>query len=170
MAKKEKIELFFDKIFFDESGCWLWTGALSNGYGLFRNEQSKQGTAHNFSYRYFKGKISDHLQIDHLCRIRSCVNPEHLEAVTPRDNLDRANHWSKINREKRNCPKGHEYSMENTQITSIGSRICKRCNRERMRKLREKTIKLPIKQLKKSCINCGILLRKNEICTCGGGK
>lgn len=164
MARREKIELFLEKISISKSGCWLWTGCLSKGYGLFRHEKSVQSTAHRFSYKYFKGTIPKNLQIDHLCKVRSCVNPEHLEAVTAKENLDRARHWSTLNREKDACPKGHKYTSENTYITSTGGRSCKRCNRERMRILRADKIKSYTRKLKRSCGKCGKLLRKFAKC------
>ena len=68
------------------NSCWLWTGRLyKEGYGEF-GWNNGHGRAHRFSYTYYKGKIPNGLVIDHLCRVRSCVNPDHLEAVTIREN------------------------------------------------------------------------------------
>jgi hypothetical protein len=77
-----------------ESGCWIWTSALNGqGYGhLGWSENGKQVTrgAHRFSYELHKGQIPTGLTIDHLCYVRNCVKPEHLEAVTHEENLSRA--------------------------------------------------------------------------------
>lgn len=71
------------------SGCWLWVGAIgSNGYGVFRLSD-KSASAHRYSWEQLVGQIPDGLHLDHLCRIRNCVNPAHLEPVTPRVNVQR---------------------------------------------------------------------------------
>jgi hypothetical protein len=79
------------------TGCWLWTGYVDrHGYGQFKG--AKQGSAHRWSYEYHAGPIPEGLQLDHLCRVRSCVNPAHLEPVTCRVNVSRGlvqgNSWA----------------------------------------------------------------------------
>jgi hypothetical protein len=74
------------------SGCWLWTGAVSSeGYAVFE-VAGKQVRAHRFSYERYRGKIPGDLTIDHLCRVRCCVNPNHLEVVTIQENIRRREH------------------------------------------------------------------------------
>jgi hypothetical protein len=71
-------------------GCWLWRGTLTwDGYGLFRNLGSRTG-AHRHAYQFLVGPIPEGLQLDHLCRVRNCVNPAHLEPVTAAENTRRA--------------------------------------------------------------------------------
>ena len=81
-----ELERFEIKVHRNEFGCWLWIGALNrSGYGLFNKTK-----AHRFAYQMFVGPIEDGMHIDHLCRVRNCVNPSHLEAVTISENNRRA--------------------------------------------------------------------------------
>lgn len=80
MATPDRRELasVFSRISVDENGCWLWTGCLTGkGYAAYRGNG-----AHRFTHEWFVGPIAAGLEVDHLCRVRRCVNPAHLEAVT----------------------------------------------------------------------------------------
>jgi len=113
------------------SGCWLWKGGCDNkGYGRFC-VKGKTHLAHRFSYECYNDKIKEGLQIDHLCRNPPCVNPQHLEQVTNRENIRRGRDW---HREKTHCPRGHPYSEENTHVFKAGGRRCKICYRISSRK------------------------------------
>ena len=110
--------------------CWIWTATTNNGgYGQFWFD-SKDVGAHRWMYETLVGPIPEGLQIDHLCRVRNCINPKHLEPVTCGENVRRGDHWC---RRKTHCPQGHPYDEDNTLIYRSGSRACKECNRERGR-------------------------------------
>ena len=115
--------------------CWVWAAcADSSGYGRFRvgGRAGRTWYAHRLSYTYWRGPIGDGLQIDHLCRNTSCVNPAHLDAVTQSANIRRGDGVAAANAVKTHCPQGHEYTAENTEISG-GGRQCVICRRERGR-------------------------------------
>jgi len=123
--------------------CHEWTGGKNNnGYGSFRINGKPIGS-HRFAYEMNYGKIPEGLVIDHLCKNHSCVNPEHLEAVTQQENCTRGLSGKHGNQrkgsehpesKKTHCPKGHEYNQENTYRDPKGHRFCKSCRREVDRK------------------------------------
>jgi hypothetical protein len=116
----------------DDNGCWLWQGTLSrNGYGRHRVGPGRGlEMAHRVSYAHYVGPIPEGLQIDHLCRVRSCTNPAHLEAVTASVNTERQDHDA---RRRTECPQGHPYDAENTIVRADGFRRCRECDRARKR-------------------------------------
>lgn len=111
--------------------CWLWTGRLdAYGYGVVRDYQlwGKNGhrKAHRLSYEMLVGPIPDGLDIDHLCRVRNCVNPAHLEPVTRQVNLLRGQTIPAANAAKTHCPQGHPYEGHNL-IQKPSGRLCRIC-------------------------------------------
>lgn len=99
----------------DANGCWLWTGSVNNcGYGNFRYDGTPMG-AHRASYLIFVGPIPTGMSIDHLCRVRRCVNPAHLEPVTQRLNVLRGIAPTAVHGAKTHCIHGHEFTAENTR-------------------------------------------------------
>jgi hypothetical protein len=122
-------------------GCLIFQGTvLSNGYGQISDHGRKRAT-HTIVYERTHGAMPPGLQIDHLCRVRSCVNVDHLEAVTCATNLNRAiGNAFQTQRAKTHCPQGHPYSGINLRMRKDGGRKCVVCIREsdRRQRLREK--------------------------------
>lgn len=102
-----------------DGGCWLWTRSKSpDGYG-WASYRNRTHQAHRLVYTFVYGSVPDGMHLDHLCRVRHCVNPDHLEPVTPRENLlrgDTATAWRKCQR----C--GSEYTQLKTQRRCIPCR------------------------------------------------
>lgn len=112
------------------TGCWLWTGAIrGKGYGGLRVD-GKYSYAHRVSYELFRGPILAGLVIDHLCRMRSCVNPDHLEAVTTLENLRRGEGLASGHYVFRtHCRYGHAFVPGNIYVDREGRRKCIECRR-----------------------------------------
>jgi hypothetical protein len=122
----------------DRSGeCWVGPANHPRGYMQIGFEARSQ-LAHRLMYEALVGPIPDGLTIDHLCRVRACVNPAHLEPVTMRENVLRGTSFAPVNLAKTHCPHGHEYTVENTRIRSCGRRACRECCREYDRRRRPK--------------------------------
>lgn len=117
--------------------CWLWTGAKNKGHGQFTVSRTdvrspKKLMAHRYAYELLVGPIPDGLELDHLCRVRHCVNPAHLEPVTRRENLLRGETHAARNAAKTHCKRGHEFTPENTYYPK-GGRGCRTCRTAYMR-------------------------------------
>lgn len=113
--------------------CWLYVGYCnSDGYGVYSPHSKVNVLAH----RYVLGEIPEGMEVDHLCRVRNCVNPEHLEIVTHEENMHRAPFViEQMNRT--HCPQNHEYTVENTKYYN-GKRVCHTCRLERNREYRKR--------------------------------
>lgn len=119
----------FAKAHEDENGCWVFTGARSaGGYGFLR-VAGKNLYTHRVAYEEIRAKIPDGLHLDHLCRNRSCINPWHLEPVTPRINTLRGDTFQARNAAKTHCIRGHELAGDNLRTDPTGRRICRECKR-----------------------------------------
>lgn len=119
------------------NGHWI-VDKYKNGYGkIYAN--GKNWLFHRLSYEVFVGEIPEGFQVDHLCKITNCVNPDHLEAVTPRENSVRSNSVSGINSRKTHCKFGHPLSGNNLYMYGgRTARQCRRCHADREAKRRNK--------------------------------
>ena len=129
----------------DPDGCWIWTGAQSGREGarygrIWAGRRSPAGhpcadQAHRVSYEIAVGPIPDDLEIDHLCRVGLCVNPDHLEPVTRLENQRRGNAPMQEQRKQTHCKRGHEFNEENTYVWH-GMRRCRKCQADDSRRYR----------------------------------
>jgi len=158
------------------SGCWLWFGASSDGYGYI-GCGGRNRLAHRVSYEIHRGPIPEGLELDHLCRLHCCVNPDHLEAVTCKVNIGRGLTGETARRrqmDKTHCPKGHPYDETNTiwRETKYG-RWCRACMQTRAKARRERALMERQPKPPKTEFACGhsfvaenIIKRKNRSGDC----
>jgi hypothetical protein len=149
----EKVEMI------TESGCWIWMGDIftQTGYALYSPSEEERKirrywTGHVRAYELFRGPVPKGLHLDHLCRVRCCVNPWHLEAVTQKVNNERAAKARIANHSK--CAHEHELSGDNLLVMHSGRRACRACAAERIRRFYER------KRLRKTRQN---ILEKNVV-------
>ena len=141
-------ERFGLRIEVSASGCWLWTGKKTDkGYGAIRNNK-KTLAAHRVSYELHCGPIPDGKEIDHLCRVRHCVNPAHLEPVIHHVNVLRGE-AGKRQASLTHCKQGHPFDKSNTTIRPDGSRGCRICRREAGKRYASRNIE----KLREKCRN-----------------
>lgn len=136
MTKSTLSIRFWAKVDVTES-CWLWTGSRTGfGYGNFYAVPGSPVPAHRMAYELMIGPIPPGLQLDHLCRVRACVNPDHLEPVTKDENNRRGFSPTAQNARKTHCSHGHEFTPENTYTPPKRPthRYCRECSRIRKRK------------------------------------
>jgi hypothetical protein len=107
------------------TGCWLWEGHLRDGYGKVK-VRGVVTQAHRTVYELLRGPIPEGKQCDHLCRVRCCVNPDHIEPVVQRVNALRGVGIGAINSKRIVCTNGHPFEGHNL-ITRKGRRYCRRC-------------------------------------------
>lgn len=147
MSRISEADRFWPKVDIDlmnPDGCWEWIGCKNRGgYGLFRFDDRNQ-PAHRWSYIDTKGEIPDGVELDHLCRNHSCVNPDHLEAVTHQENMRRG-YAAKV--KSPYCKKGHLWTPETESWSKNQNgwpiRKCSICsvNRKRIERRRKRSLK-----------------------------
>jgi len=130
MGKATPQERYWAKVDKRADGCWVWNAARDrHGYGVFQLERRAR-IAHQVSYEWTKGARTPGLHIDHLCRNRACVNPDHLEQVTARENQMRSPiAVTAVNAMRTVCKSGHAFTEENTMYRKSGGRACRECAR-----------------------------------------
>jgi hypothetical protein len=120
------------------TGCWLWTGSHDrNGYGQFNKT-----TAHRWVFEKLRGPLPPGDELDHLCRVRSCVNPDHLEPVSRRENVLRGTSNAVMHAAKTHCVNGHPFDETNTYMrprrSGATSRSCRACTTAAQARQRER--------------------------------
>ena len=109
------------------TGCWLWLGALQRGYGRC-GYQGRLYPAHRLVFELLVAPIPAGAVLDHLCRVRHCVNPAHLEAVTIGENVLRGTGPTAVHARKTHCNRGHPLAGENLLVwTATDGRVHRRC-------------------------------------------
>ncbi len=147
MTLLEKIEQRIERV--TESGCWIWMGRTRKGYGVtcvrYLNKQ-----VHRVMYELLINAIPEGLVLDHLCRVRCCVNPHHLEVVTHRTNILRGVGFAAKNARATHCSAGHPFNSENTYLNvKRNARQCRVCVRLAMRDIRKKRSNIFLGEKKK---------------------
>jgi hypothetical protein len=130
---------FWSKVEVDgETGCWLWTASKKrDGYGRF-HFGGKNRLAHRVAYEALVGEIPKGLVTDHLCRVRQCVNPEHLEPVTDRENVLRGDTIIARQVAQTHCVHGHALAGDNVRLHRSRGRVCRACERRREAERKER--------------------------------
>lgn len=142
MAKKSLRERLLSKAVINwETGCWEWTAHRSSaGYG--RIQIGKRNVeAYRVAYELIEGSVPQGLHLDHLCRVRHCINPAHLEPVTQRENTLRGVSPAARHAARNTCAAGHLHSESNTRVIN-GKRSCRECDRARQSRYRNKRANL----------------------------
>lgn len=125
----------FRNVILGPGGCWLYTKKLlPSGYAQMFVSKGEKALIHRVAYASAHGEAEAGMTIDHLCRVRHCVNPEHLEQVTQAENGRRGYSVSAVNRRKTHCRQGHEFTAANTYVrkdrSRLGMRECRECRQD----------------------------------------
>jgi hypothetical protein len=140
IAKKDAVGRFMSKVKKTSNGCWIWQAFKQNdGYSRF-TFMGRSMVGHRASYQIFKGELDPEKHIHHVCNTPSCVNPEHLEQISPQENYMISNSFSAKNARKTHCHRGHVFDEANTNYSYYGKdksmrrRQCRACWRLKYRK------------------------------------
>lgn len=135
--KKPPIDRFMKFVDKSESGCWLWKGYKDKrGYGFFGHDTGVSMLAHRFLFIYENGQPAHGTELDHLCRNPSCVNPDHLEAVSHHENVKRGmvgRHMIQKSKESTHCANGHEFTASSLYLHKGKYKQCRICKNEHQR-------------------------------------
>jgi HNH endonuclease len=138
MRKIPVLERFMRLVSIEKDGCWIWTGATNNGYGVFVHERDFVVRSHVWSYEHFVGPVPEGMELAHVCTAKRklCVNWEHVRPMGHAEHM--AFDGTSIdlvtgNALKTRCPAGHLYAGGNLYITPEGYRACKICKLEKQR-------------------------------------
>lgn len=135
---RPSLDRFLEKITRTDT-CWLWNASVDgNGYGRFRSGNVEY-KAHVWAWQFFYGQAkTPGMDLDHLCHVRNCVRPDHLQQVTHRENLMRSDTLVARSAATTHCPQGHEYTLDNTYINpTLGHRLCRTCRKAKMDRLND---------------------------------
>ena len=145
------VDRFWSKVDTSDE-CWLWMGTTSKGYGR-HHDSGTWHPAHRIAYELLVGPVPEGLTLDHLCRVRNCVNPAHLEPVTTRENVMRGVSVAAQNARKTHCKHGHPFEGENVLYLNGGRfRHCRPCH---ARRSRERRFRLRLRRLEERQANAG---------------
>lgn len=141
--KRPSLEVRFWRKVEKTETCWNWRGSTNktSGYGQIQIN-GKAESVHVVSYKLAGGAIPEGMELDHLCRNRKCVNPDHLEPVAHRDNVLRGINACATNAKVTHCPRGHPYDLFNTYLRPDGGRDCPICQQIRANKYAERKVEL----------------------------
>lgn len=127
MKEETRLRSFHGRISRQDDGCWTWTGKVSAaGYGRV-TIHGKEVMAHRFAYELWRGPIPSEMTIDHACRNRRCVNPDHLRPMTLAQNVMIGEGICARNARKTECKRGHRLTPENVYVDHRGGRVCREC-------------------------------------------
>ena len=134
---EKQIDNFWNKVTFT-GFCWEWHRLDKTGYGRYTfwnapAQKAQSIMAHRVSYQLLIGAVPDGIVLDHLCRNRACVNPDHLEMVTNRENILRGSGFAAQNAKKTHCKRGHALTTDNIKPSKDGHRRCLTCARHAAR-------------------------------------
>lgn len=140
----QAVEKFWSKVDMSAGpdSCWEWIGYRHpSGYGYFTSQWFSTRRTHRIAWELARGPVPEGLVLDHLCRNRACVNPDHLEPVTVRENTLRGESYAAEAARRTCCRYGHAYTPENTYVTSEGARACNTCRRNHVNERRSRARK-----------------------------